>query len=181
MSHDVDSKSREALLQLASLTRDLSSDNDRCRGNAYRDLLQLAEKGCSDAMFQVARCLNQGIGVERDPVRGDHWLRRACVTTPPSKVALYAYGMQNLLRKRPDADPELGLNLIERAASVGYVTAILELVRVLEEGTVDIAPDLRRAYRLLAGAITEKTDMKLHVAYLSFVDRNQPLSSLLDS
>lgn len=169
------------LLRLASLTRDLSSDDDRCRGNAYRDLLQLAECGSSDAMFQVARCLNQGIGVEVDQIKSDHWLRRACTTSPPSKVALYSFGMQNLLRKRQDADPELGLHLIERAASAGYVTAVIDLVSVLESGTGDIRPDLRRAYRLLAGAITERSDMKLHEAYLSFVERNQPLSSLLDS
>lgn len=100
---------------------------------------------------------------------------------PPSKVALYSFGMQNLLRKRPDADPMLGLNLIERAATAGYVTAILELVKLLENGTADIVPDLRRAYRLLAGAITDHSDMKLHEAYLSFVERNQPLSTLLDS
>ncbi|HBP5649095.1 TPA: sel1 repeat family protein [Pseudomonas aeruginosa] len=181
LSRAVDTKSRETLLRLASLTRDLSSNDDRCRGNAYRDLLELAEEGSSDAMFQVARCLNQGIGVEVDQVKSDHWLRLACVTTPPSKVALYSFGMQNLLRKRPDADPMLGLNLIERAATAGYVTAILELVKLLENGTADIVPDLRRAYRLLAGAITDHSDMKLHEAYLSFVERNQPLSTLLDS
>ncbi|WP_221624960.1 hypothetical protein, partial [Pseudomonas aeruginosa] len=57
----------------------------------------------------------------------------------------------------------------------------LELVKLLENGTADIVPDLRRAYRLLAGAITDHSDMKLHEAYLSFVERNQPLSTLLDS
>lgn len=85
LSRAVDTKSRETLLRLASLTRDLSSNDDRCRGNAYRDLLELAEEGSSDAMFQVARCLNQGIGVEVDQVKSDHWLRLACVTNPPRR------------------------------------------------------------------------------------------------
>lgn len=181
LSRNSDTQGQDVLIRVASLTRDLSSDDDRCRGNAYRDLLQLAECGSSDAMFQVARCLNQGIGVEANQIKSDQWLRRACTTNPPSKIALYSFGMQNLLRKRPDADPELGLQLIERAATAGYVTAVIELVTVLEKGTADIRPDIRRAYRLLAGSITDRADMKLHEAYMSFVERNQPIASLLDS
>jgi hypothetical protein len=57
----------------------------------------------------------------------------------------------------------------------------VKLVSVLEEGTLDITPDLRRAYRLLANSITTESDEQLYQAYISFVERNQPIGHLLDS
>lgn len=168
-------------LRLASLTRDLESNDERSRSNAYRDILELANKQNSDAMFQIARCLNHGIGVEPNRDKADHWLRLAAVTQPASKVACYTLGLQHLMKQRPDYDVAKGLRFIERAATGGYVRAIVELVKVLETGTLDIKPDLRRAYRMLANSITSEADECLYQAYVSFVERNQPIGQFLDS
>ena len=96
-------------LRLASLTRDLVSCDERSRENAYRDMLELAENGDGKAMFQVARCLNQGIGVDTDATRADHWLRLACVAKPASSDALFTYGMSHVLKQRAGADPAKGI------------------------------------------------------------------------
>lgn len=169
------------LLRLASLTRDLDSQDDHARDTAYRDLLSLAEQGDGRAMFQIARCLNQGIAVPLDPVRADFWLRRACVAKPPSHDAIFSYGMSHVLKQRPDADTAKGISFLERAASAGYVRATLALVQLIETGTSDIRPDLKRAFRLLAGAVCEGQDQALYDAYTRFVERHQPISNLLDS
>lgn len=168
-------------LRLASLTRDLQSPDERNRANAYRDMLELAEMGDGKAMFQVARCLNQGIGVDPDTNRADHWLRLACVAKPASSDALFTYGMSHVLKQRKDSDTAKGIRYIERAASAGYVKATLELVSIVEHGLTDIKPDLRRAYRLLANSLTEESDQSLYAAYSGFVERHQPISNLLDS
>lgn len=168
-------------LRLASLARDLSSQDERNRANAYRDMLELAEKGDGKAMFQVARCLNQGIGVDVDTARADHWLRLACVAKPASSHALFTYGMSHVLKQRKGADPAKGIQFIERAASAGYVKATLELVKIIENGVTDIKPDLRRAYRLLANSLTEESDQSLYTAYEGFVERHHPINNLLDS
>jgi len=168
-------------LRLASLTQDLLSLDERNRANAYRDMLELAEKGDGNAMFQVARCLNQGIGVEADSKRADHWLRLACIAKPASSAALFTYGMSHVLGQRADTDTAKGIRYIEKAASAGYVKATLELVRIVEHGLTDIKPDLHRAYRLLANSLTEQSDQELYSAYLGFVERHHPISNLLDS
>lgn len=168
-------------LRLANLTKDLESQDERSRSNAYRDILELANQHDSDAMFQIARCLNHGIGVEPNRTKADHWLRLAAVTQPASRVACYTLGLQHLMKQRADYDVEKGLSFIERAASSGYVRAIVKLVNVLEEGTLDIKPDLRRAYRMLANSITTAADEELYQAYASFVERHQPIAHLLDS
>ncbi|MBM5459001.1 sel1 repeat family protein [Pseudomonas sp. P66] len=168
-------------LRLASLTRDLLSNDERSRANAYRDMLELAENGDGKAMFQVARCLNQGIGVEPDSTRADHWLRLACVAKPASSDALFTYGMSHVLKQRAGADTAKGIKFIERAASAGYVKATIELVKIVEHGLTDIKPDLRRAYRLLANSLNEQSDQELYTAYLGFVERHQPITNLLDS
>lgn len=90
--------------RLASLTRDLESLDDRCRANAFNDILLMANEGNGDAMFQVAQCLQKGIGVEANLVSADRWLRMACVATPASRLALYIHGMQHVLKQRADAD-----------------------------------------------------------------------------
>ncbi|MGP0171112.1 tetratricopeptide repeat protein [Pseudomonas sp. NCHU5208] len=167
--------------RLASLTRDLDSLDDRCRANAFNDILEMANDGNGDAMFQVARCLQKGIGVEANHVSADRWLRMACVATPASRVALYTHGMQHVLKQREDADTHKGISFIERAASQGYVTAILALVEIVENGVYDIKPDLHRAFRLLAGTLEHDSDGQLHEAYLSFVERHGPITHLLDS
>lgn len=168
-------------LRLANLTQDLNSSDERSRSNAYRDILDMANQQNSDAMFQIARCLNHGIGVEPNHEKADHWLRLACVTQPASKVACYTLGLQHLMKQRTDSDVQKGLSFIERAATSGYVRAIVKLVSVLEKGTLDIKPDLRRAYRLLANSINTAADEQLYQAYVSFVERNQPIGHLLDS
>src|SRR5690606_523137 len=168
-------------LRLANLTRDLDSADERCRSNAFRDMLSLAEDGDGDAMFQVARCLQQGIGVEADTVVADRWLRRSCVASPASRLALYTYGMQHLMNQRPDSDPRKGLTFLERAASQGYVRAILALVDVMVNGRAEIKPDPHRAYRILANSLDNWADAQLHHAYFSFVERHTPITSLLDS
>jgi TPR repeat protein len=167
--------------RLASLTRDLESLDDRCRANAFNDILLMANEGNGDAMFQVARCLQKGIGVEANLVSADRWLRMACVATPASRLALYTHGMQHVLKQRADADAHRGIEFIERAASQGYVTAILALVEIVENGICDIKPDLSRAYRLLAGTLDNNADSQLHEAYMSFVERHSPITQLLDS
>lgn len=169
------------LQHLANLTRDLESVDDNCRDNAYRDILSLAEQGDSRAMYQIARCLNQGIGVDRDAARADLWLLRACQAKPVCVHALFSLGMSHLLKRRQDADFLKGLECLERAASAGYVKAILQLVEVIERGGADIKPDLRRAYRLLGNSVSESSDRLLLDAYSSFVERNRPLNTLLDS
>ncbi|RRV04701.1 sel1 repeat family protein [Stutzerimonas xanthomarina] len=168
-------------LRLASLTKDLDSLDERCRSNAFRDMLSLAEEGDSEAMFQVARCLQQGIGVEVDTVVADRWLRRSCVTSPASRLGLYTYGMQHVMQQRPDADPVKGITFLERAASHGYVRAILALVDVVENGRTDLKPDLHRAYRILANSLDNSSDAQLHGAYTRFVERHTPIINLLDS
>lgn len=175
------SHENSSTLHLASLTRDLQSRDERCRANAYRDMLNLAEQGDGKAMFQVARCLNQGIGVDADSTRADHWLRLACVAKPASTDALFTYGMSHVMKQRAGADTSKGIQYIERAASAGYVKATLELVKLVEHGHTDIKPDLRRAYRLLANSITSHSDVALYAAYASFVERHQPITNLLDS
>lgn len=168
-------------LRMSNLTQDLNSQDEHCRSNAYRDILTLADDGDGDAMFQVARCLNLGLGVETNPLKADYWLRRACSASPASANALYTYGMQHLSKKRPDADVTKGISYIERAASSGLVTAILQQVSMVENGMLHIKPDLHRAFRLLATATATIRDAQLHKAYLSFCERHQPISNLLDS
>ena len=168
-------------LRISSLTRDLKSQDEHCRSNAYRDILHLADDGYGDAMFQVARCLNLGLGVETNQEKADYWLRRACSAKPASASALYTYGMQHLSKKRPDADVTKGISYIERAASSGLVKAILQQVSMVENGMLNIKPDLHRAFRLLATATANIRDAQLHKAYLSFCERHQPISNLLDS
>lgn len=168
-------------LRLANLTKDLDSHDERCRTNAFRDMLCMAEDGDSDAMFQVARCLQQGIGVETDTVVADRWLRRSCVASPASRLALYTYGMQHLTYQRPDADPLKGITFLERAATQGYVRAILALVDVVENGQAEIKPNLQRAYRILANSLENGADAQLHAAYVSFVERHTPITNLLDA
>lgn len=167
-------------LRMANLTKDLTSLDEHCRTNAFRDILSFANEGDGEAMFQVARCLNKGIGVECDTARADHWLRLACVAKPASTNALFTYGLQHVTKRRPDADVNMGIEYLERCASKGHVAAILELVKIIETGMVDIRPDLHRAYRLLANSILSKPDLRLRHAYLSFVERN-PIQHLLDS
>ena len=167
--------------RLANLTRDLDSLDDHCRANAFSDILEMANDGDGDAMFQVARCLQKGIGVEVNLVSADRWLRMACVATPASRMALYTHGMQHVLKQRDDADTHKGISFIERAASQGYVTAILALVDIVENGVCDLKPDLPRAYRLLAGTLGSDSDGQLHQAYMSFVERHSPITQLLDS
>lgn len=172
---------QSSTLLLAGLTQDLRSSDERSRANAYRDMLELAENGDGKAMFQVARCLNQGIGVDADSTRADHWLRLACVAKPASNDALFTYGMSHVLKQRQGADTAKGIQFLERAASAGYVKATLELVNIVEHGITDIKPDLRRAYRLLANSLTEESDQSLYSAYVGFVERHQPIANLLDS
>lgn len=168
-------------LRMSNLTQDLNSQDEHCRSNAYRDILNLADDGYGDAMFQVARCLNLGLGVETNPQKADYWLRRACSAKPASANALYTYGMQHLTKKRPDADVTKGISYIERSASSGLVKAILQQVSMVENGMLHIKPDLHRAFRLLANATANIRDAELQKAYLSFCERHQPISNLLDS
>lgn len=175
------SSEHSAVLRLANLTRDLEAIDERCRANAFRDILEMAEDGDGEAMFQVARCLQQGIGVETDHSGADRWLRLSCVATPASRMALYTYGMQHVLKQRPNADAHKGITFIERAATQGYVRAILALVDIIENGLAEIKPDVRRAYRLLAGSLSNADDGQLHQAYLSFIERHSPITTLLDS
>lgn len=168
-------------MKLASLTAELTTGNHQVQSKAYQQILSMAEQGSADAMYQVARCLRQGLGVASDEDRGDYWLRLACATTPASPLALYVLGTQHYLSQRPDSSPDLGLQMITQSAEAGFSVAVVKLSEIHETGNALAGPDLRAAYRVLASAIGERPEQATLKAYNSFVQRHSPISQLLDS
>lgn len=172
---------REGTAALATLTADLATGDHKVQSKAYQQILDLAEQGNAEAMYQVARCLRQGLGVATNEDRGDYWLRRACVTNPVSLHALLVLGMQHYLMQRPESNPEQGLEMIERAASAGLPIAVVKLSKLLENGGAMFGPAPLKAYRVLANAFGERTDQSVIDAYEDFVQRHAPITNLLDS
>jgi hypothetical protein len=172
---------KDTIHTLISLTADLGSRDQGVQSSAYAKILDLAEQGIADAMFQVSRCLRHGWGVTLDEDHGDYWLRRACATIPSSSHALFVLGMQHFLQQRPDSNPHQGFYMVEQAAAAGLPLAVVSLSRMHEEGSHFFGPDLRKAYRVLASSFGVNTDHSIRAAYDAFVARHSPTSELLDS
>lgn len=172
---------KEALHTLINLTSELHTEDLSAKAIAFNQILDMAEEGNSDAMFQVSRCLRQGWGVKLNEDQGDYWLRRACATLPASSHALFVLGMQHYLQQRPQANPEQGLTMIRQAAEMGLPIAVVKMAEVYENGALASKPNLRQGYRLLASHASNNGDPAIMAAYLKFIVTHAPIKQFLDS
>lgn len=89
------------------------------------DLRARAERGDAEAQFRLAENFAAGGSGQRDFKQGIHWLERAAAQDHPRALATLG-GLRFHGRHCPP-DPELGLDLIRRAASLGYTDALNSL------------------------------------------------------
>ena len=64
---------------------------NRDEGSAYREVLQMAQQGDSKAKYIVGYYLNYGIGVVRNPAKGEEWIKQITDDDKASGMNKLAY------------------------------------------------------------------------------------------
>lgn len=137
------------MARLVHLTHRLASESKNEQREAYREMLEMATEGHSEAMYAVARCLVKGTGVEPDPESGHCWLEQASVAVDPPRIALYSLGLLHIARTISNSNPSYGIDLLGRSAGMGYSEALTELLRLCTTPELDKKAQ-KITYRVLA-------------------------------
>lgn len=153
--------------ELAALAATLYSTNASLKNEAFERLVRLAEQGSSEAMYLMHLCYEQGNGVPESQEAACYWLERACSCKNPFPPALANKGGRLL---NEPGKLLAGLELLERAASMGSADAAMTAAKIYEEGRL-VQQDTMRAYSLLAHAL-EVGGQSISIAFSSFSERN---------
>lgn len=144
------------LARLVALNHRLTSTSKIEQSHAYRELLEMANLGCSEAMHSVARCLAGGTGVEQDNDSSHFWLERSASAEPAPRIALFSLGMLHVHRDIRGSSISTGLYLLGLAASGGYNKALEALLTCCEVPVMALAAR-KATYRVLANAVVQNS------------------------
>jgi TPR repeat protein len=122
-----DETARIELVQLA-LTRQVGEDDQRTSASWLR---QLAEAGLPEAQYNLALCLADGIGAERNDAEAFDWFRRAADKLP---IAQFRCGILAAEGRGCDADPEAARRWYLQAAAQGFAEAEVAAGEMLANG-----------------------------------------------
>lgn len=123
-----------ALADLGNLTLGGGVPEDQASEDLVRTrkmFAAAAEKGDAVAAFNLAVCLAEGVGTERDPVQAAHWMRRAAETLANAQ---FWYGRMLAEGRGVTPDPGEARIWLARATESGMVDAVVLLAEMLVNG-----------------------------------------------
>ena len=122
-----------------------------------------------EAMYNYGFCLEQGVGVDRDPVAAAECYRKAAekkcepAELKYAKVLLTGIEFRTVSERGkfkeediPARDPEKGRKMLQSLADRGYAPAQVELAATLLSKRVDVsAKDAEKAFKLVSEAVKD--------------------------
>lgn len=127
-----DSCTPNSLYQIYLLSQQKRLKKDALLPFALRLLFAAAELGDPSAMFTLGWRLFEGIGINKDAIEGEQWLRRACAA---NHAAAIVYLATHLLEGDGiEKNSEEGEALLRQAADLGSISGSITLARCLLDG-----------------------------------------------